>query len=55
MDSQAILAKKNITDLEKLMMIFELYKDNIKKDYPELYYTLLGVRNDIKVGYKFIK
>jgi hypothetical protein len=36
------ILKDFCTDNSKLYQIFQLYKDDIKKDYPHLYYALLG-------------
>lgn len=45
----------NLPDINKLMMIFENDKDIIKANNTELYYALLAIKDDIKIGYKFIR
>ena len=40
-----ILASSNLTDDEKLLGIFELYKEDIRKDNVNLYYALLAWRD----------
>ena len=54
MDNQDILSRNNLSDIEKLMLIFESDKESIKKNNPELYYVLLSIKDDLKIGYKFI-
>lgn len=53
---QDILVKNNVSDIYKLLAIFEIEKDSIKQYHPELYYALLAIRDDVKhQGYKFEK
>lgn len=40
-DAQNILASNKSDDL-KLFEIFQIYKDDLRKDFNELYYALLG-------------
>ena len=42
-NAQKVLASNKSDDL-KLLEVFEIYKDDLKKDYAELYYALLGWR-----------
>ena len=41
---QKILASDKSDD-QKLLEVFELYKDDLREQYPNLYYALLGWRN----------
>jgi len=43
--AQNILSSNKSDDL-KLFEVFEIYKDDIQKEYTELYYALLGWRYD---------
>ena len=45
--ARSILAT-NKSDPEKLLEIFELYKEDLKKDYCHLYYALLGWKDTYK-------
>lgn len=38
-----IMANAKLTDMEKLKQIFDIDKENLKKQFPELYYTILAV------------
>ena len=38
-----IMASAKLTDMEKLKQIFDIDKENLKKQFPELYYTILAV------------
>lgn len=40
--AQIILANNHLSDDMKLYKVFELYKDELKEDYSQLYYALLG-------------
>ena len=50
-----VLLINNLSDMDKLMQIFELDKNNIKQHNPEIYYALLAIKDDIKLGYTFGK
>lgn len=43
--AQDILASNKSDDL-KLFEIFELYKEDLRKDYTDLYYALLGWKDE---------
>jgi hypothetical protein len=43
-----ILANSLKTDKEKLLEIFELFKEDIRNDYTMLYYALLGWRDSCR-------
>ena len=38
-----IMANAKMTDMEKLQKIFDIDKENLKKQFPELYYAILAV------------
>lgn len=38
-----IMASAKLTDMEKLKQIFDIDKENLKKQFPELYYAILAV------------
>lgn len=38
-----IMASATMTDMEKLKKIFDIDKENLKKQFPELYYAILAV------------
>ena len=38
-----IMASAKLTDMEKMKQIFDIDKENLKKQFPELYYTILAV------------
>lgn len=42
--AQAVLSTSKSDDL-KLLEVFELYKDELKEEYSQLYYALLGWRD----------
>lgn len=37
-----IISQKNKSDDLKLFEVFQIYKDDIKSEYSQLYYALLG-------------
>ena len=39
----SIMANGKLTDMEKLKQIFNIDKENLKKQYPQLYYAILAV------------
>lgn len=43
-----IMANAKLTDMEKLEQIFDIDKENLKKQFPELYYTILAVLDNEK-------
>lgn len=43
-----IMASATMTDMEKLQKIFDIDKENLKKQFPELYYTILAVLDNEK-------
>ena len=44
-NAQKILASNKSDDL-KLFEVFKIYKDDIKKEHTELYYALLGWKDN---------
>ena len=40
-DAQAVLSSDKSDDL-KLFEVFQIYKDDLRRDYTQLYYALLG-------------
>lgn len=51
----AFMRDDTISDLDKLLMDFELHKDDVKKYFPQLYYCLLAVKDKHKTGYRLMK
>jgi hypothetical protein len=47
--AQNIMARYDLSDNDKLFMIFQLYKDDLKEDYSQLYYALLGWSDSLKL------
>ena len=45
-NAQKILSSFNKSDDLKLFEIFQIYKDDIQKEYTELYYALLGWKDN---------
>ena len=43
-----IMASATMTDMEKLKQIFDIDKENLKRQFPELYYTILAVLDNDK-------
>lgn len=43
-----VLGTDNLTDMEKLSLIFDKTKDSMKERYPDLYYAILGVLDNAK-------
>lgn len=43
-----IMASTKMTDMEKLQKIFDIDKEILKKQFPELYYTILAVLDNKK-------
>lgn len=41
-ESGNILSQRNKSDDLKLFEVFQIYKDDIKSEYSQLYYALLG-------------
>ena len=41
-DAIKIMSSADKSDDEKLLEVFQLYKDSLKENYPQLYYALLG-------------
>lgn len=39
----AIMADPNMSDMEKLARIFHNHKDEVKQNFPHLYYAILAV------------
>lgn len=50
MNKQNIMISSH-TPKEKLQMIFEIDKEKLKKEFPELYYCILEVLDENKVSY----
>ena len=46
--SYDILKSDSLDDNEKLLQIFDLYKENLKHDYSQLYYALLAWKDSYK-------
>lgn len=42
----AIMCSPTMTDKEKLARIFDINKEDIKKQFPQLYYAVLAVLDD---------
>lgn len=40
--AQKILASAKKSDDQKLHEVFDLYKEDLQREYPQLYYALLG-------------
>lgn len=38
-----IMTNDKLTDTEKLQKVFDLDKENLKKQFPQLYYAILAV------------
>ena len=38
-----IMANDKLTDMEKLQKVFDIDKENLKKQFPQLYYAILAV------------
>jgi hypothetical protein len=38
-----IMANAKLTDMEKLQTVFDIDKENLKKQFPQLYYAILAV------------
>lgn len=47
-----IMSSANLTDMEKLSGVFQLRKSEIKEQFPQLFYCILGVLNSQKIGAK---
>lgn len=47
-----IMASANLTDMEKLQRVFQLRKAEIKEQFPQLFYCILGVLDSQKIGSK---
>ena len=45
---ESVLADAEMTDMEKLENIFAADKDELKKQFPELYYSILAVLDSVK-------
>lgn len=43
-----IMTSATMTDMEKLKKIFDIDKENLKKQFPELYYAILAVLDNEK-------
>ena len=43
-----IIASAKLTDMEKMKQIFDIDKENLKKQFPELYYAILAVLDNEK-------
>ena len=39
----AIMSNSKLSDMEKLQKIFDIEKEKLKKQFPELYYATLAV------------
>lgn len=39
----AIMPNPKLSDMEKLQKIFDIEKEKLKKQFPELYYAILAV------------
>ena len=37
-----VMKRKDLTDDEKLLKVFEIYKEGLKENYSQLYYALLA-------------
>ncbi len=44
------LKSDSITNKEKLQMIFDIDKEALKKQFPELYYCILAVLDEDKIS-----
>ena len=44
-----IMASAKLTDMEKLKQVFDIDKENLKKQFPELYYAILAVLDNEKI------
>lgn len=54
MDKQDIMIS-NYTSKEKLQMIFEIDKEKLKKEFPELYYCILEVLDKVSYSNEYFK
>ena len=45
------LRSGNLTNKEKLQVIFDIDKGELKKQFPELYYAILAVLDEDKLSY----
>ena len=46
-----IMANAKLTDMEKLQKVFDIDKENLKKQFPQLYYAILAVLDkEKKIG-----
>ena len=43
-----IMASAKLTDIEKLQKVFDIDKENVKKQFPQLYYAILAVLDGVK-------
>lgn len=45
------LKSDSLTNKEKLQVIFDIDKNELKKQFPELYYAILAVLDEDKLSY----
>ena len=45
-----IMSSANLNDMEKLSRVFQLRKAEIKEQFPQLFYCILGVLDSQKIG-----
>lgn len=48
MNRNQIMASAKLSDMEKLKLIFDMDKDRLKSQFPDLYYTILAVLDEHK-------
>lgn len=47
-DENTIMSSATMTDIEKLDKIFAIYKNEVKKKFPQLYYAILAILDNNK-------
>jgi len=50
-----IIRRCDLSELQKLLLCFERHKDELKDRFPYIYYALLGVKDQYKMGYRLRK
>lgn len=53
--NEDFMARRDLSDLDKLILEFEYHKDEIRKHFPQLYYCMLAIKDMYKCGYKLLK
>ena len=47
-DENTVMSNATMTDIEKLDKIFVIYKNEVKKKFPQLYYAILAILDSNK-------